>query len=100
MPDADRLAEILGDWYERRDRGEAVDPQDVIDAHPDLADALRARFAALHLVDLALDGALPSGPERPEAIGPYRVLAELGAGGMGRVFLAAAGERTPSYSSA
>jgi hypothetical protein len=88
MDSKERLADILGEWYERRDRGEAIDPEDVIEAHPDLAEGLRARFAALDFVDMALAESLPRTREGPQAIGPYRIVGELGSGGMGRVYLA------------
>src|SRR2546428_199871 len=59
MSDDDRIAEILCDWLERKDRGEAVDPAEIVRRHPDVADSLSARFAALDAVDrtLARDGA-------------------------------------------
>ena len=57
MGDDSRIDEILGEWRERCDRGEAVDPEDVVREHPDLAEPLRARFRALSL----LEGAWPAG---------------------------------------
>ena len=86
MNDSDRLDEILGDWQERRDQGDLVDPEEVIQAHPDLADELRARFAALHIVEQAYAEAAADAGEAPQQIGEYRIVRELGRGGMGVVY--------------
>ena len=45
MSDADRIGEIIADFYERQGVGETVAPKDVIASHPDLSDELRKRFA-------------------------------------------------------
>ena len=50
----ERIAEILGAWLEAQDRGEERAPEEVIREHPDLADELRARFAAMGALVLAL----------------------------------------------
>ena len=44
-------AEIMGYYRERLDRGEAVDPEDIVREYPDLADTLRRRFTALQLLE-------------------------------------------------
>ena len=69
MGDEDRLAEILFDWRERQDRGEYVDPEDVVRAHPDLAEKLRARFVALAAVEDALGESVALRPDDPGRIG-------------------------------
>ena len=51
----DRIASILREWIEARDRGEEVDPEEVIAAHPELADELRERFETLSLLDAAAE---------------------------------------------
>jgi tetratricopeptide (TPR) repeat protein len=82
----DRIDEILGRWQESRERGQALDPDDVIAAHPKLAEQLRARFAALPLVDLALarSAHLPEGA--PHQIGDFKIVREIDRGGMGVVY--------------
>jgi tetratricopeptide (TPR) repeat protein len=82
----DPLEEILGEWQEARERGEPVHPDEVIARHPEHADQLRARFAAMPLVDLALAAGarLPEGT--PQEIGDFRILREIDRGGMGVVY--------------
>src|SRR5262245_63632106 len=39
------LEEVLGEYMQCLDRGEAVDREQLLDRHPELADALRSYFA-------------------------------------------------------
>ncbi len=94
MSTEERAAEIVGLCRERMDRGEPFEPDEVVRAHPDLAAALRRRFAALRNLDRAY-AREESGPPAPAAnaldgrlVGPYRLASQLGSGGMGTVYLA------------
>ncbi len=87
MPeDSELVEEILADWRERRDRGDHQDPEDVIRAHPDLEEGLRARFRALDVLELTLAYGPDAARTLPRRIGEYRILRELGRGGMGDVY--------------
>jgi serine/threonine protein kinase len=86
----DRLAEILEDWRRRRDEGEWRDPEEVVLEHPELAEELRARFAAMALVDRVFAESAGA-PEVPDSIGDYRIVREIGRGGMGVVYEAEQG---------
>jgi serine/threonine protein kinase/tetratricopeptide (TPR) repeat protein len=90
VTDADRVAEILADWRDRRDRGEAPSPEEIVAAHPDLSDALREQFATQTLLD-AVPGRVAR-ESMPATLGEFRVLREIGRGGMGVVYEA---EQTP-----
>ncbi|MBL8861701.1 MAG: protein kinase [Planctomycetes bacterium] len=72
-------------FLELRRRGERVDPREFLarNAHvgPDLASALEALIA----LESAASAPAPVGHDLPERVGPYRVLRELGRGGMGLV---------------
>jgi tetratricopeptide (TPR) repeat protein/RIO-like serine/threonine protein kinase len=78
----ERIAEILGVWQERRERGESIEPAALIAAHPDLADDLSERLAALGYLDLALANA----SDVPSRIGDFRIVREISRGGMGVVY--------------
>jgi serine/threonine protein kinase/tetratricopeptide (TPR) repeat protein len=84
--------EILGRCRERIERGEAVDPEEVVRAHPEIAAELRSRFAALALLDATFTRATASPRAAPplagRRLGRYRLDSPLGAGGMGVVWLA------------
>ncbi|MBL8857986.1 MAG: protein kinase [Planctomycetes bacterium] len=69
-------------FVELRRRGEAIDPASFAARHPHLHDELEHALDAY----LRLDGALSLGRALPaEAIGPFRVVREIGRGGMGIV---------------
>jgi hypothetical protein len=72
----ERIAAILGEWQDGRDRGEPVTPEEVMAAHPDLADELRSQFAFLGAIEGAPGDALP--PGAPREIGDFRIVREIG----------------------
>ncbi len=97
------LDAVLAEYLERIDAGEAVDRERFLAEHADLADELRAYWAAsdsLGAMAGATGGARVSTPVGPpdavpdpaalarRSVGDYELLAELGRGGMGVVWRA------------
>ncbi|MFG0320534.1 MAG: serine/threonine-protein kinase, partial [Planctomycetota bacterium JB042] len=83
---SDEAEEILVRWFDARAEGSDQSFDDLLRAHPDRADELRARVSALE--DLL--GELPDARDAalPERLGPFRLGARLGGGGMGVVVAA------------
>ncbi len=79
----DEIAKALWEWQERRDRGEPVTPDDVVAANPDLAPELESQFAFLGALESASE---PLPPGAPREIGDFRIVREIGRGGMGVVY--------------
>ena len=85
--------EILGEEFlAQRRRGESVDIHHYVRMHPQHADEIRALFPAmLAMEDLKLQRKSADRPirlrvDRLEALGDYRILREIGHGGMGIVY--------------
>ena len=95
--DARNPVELLAeDFLDRKRRGEKPTLREYVERHPELAGEIRDLFPALLMMEdlgessdgttgsLAADG-VAVGP-RLERLGDYRILREIGRGGMGVVY--------------
>lgn len=81
------LEQLIFECLERMETEGPTALESLCAAHPEHAEALRARMQALHaagLIETTPDGA----PPFPERLGDFRLLQHLGGGGMGVVYLA------------
>ncbi len=92
----DLFGELAHEFAERVRRGERPTPAEYADRHPDLADQIRELFPALmEMEDFGSGMAPATGPflnragrevTVPRVLGDYRVVREIGRGGMGVVY--------------
>ncbi|MHC4339432.1 MAG: serine/threonine-protein kinase [Planctomycetota bacterium] len=83
MRDDERIADILGQWRQRREAGEASASEQLLREYPEYAEQLAEHIAAERLLDEELPGVAEGTPSR---IGDFSILRELGRGGMGVVY--------------
>lgn len=90
--DADPLVGLAEEFADRYRRGERPALSEYTDRHPDLADRIRKLFPAMVMIEkfgsvVGPDGGPPGGGGAPpRQLGEYRILREVGRGGMGVVY--------------
>jgi hypothetical protein len=94
-PSSDReraIADALANYIDRASREESCDIDSFCREHASIADELRSLLQSLNAMDetfAPMSVANTNVPDAlPESLSGHRILGEIGAGGMGRVFLA------------
>ena len=85
-PPANRIDELLETCILALERGEQETVEKLLAEHPNAAPELRRRLD--RLAALGVLAAPSSGPDIPERLGEFRLLRQIGRGGMGVVYLA------------
>ena len=80
------LEEVLEQYMEELAEGREPDQQAYLRAYPALADALRGVFKTLDFVEATSKSLNASSLERGQQLGEFRVVREVGRGGMGVVY--------------
>jgi WD40 repeat protein/serine/threonine protein kinase len=81
----DPVEELAEEFLARHRRGERPSPAEYIRRHPELADAIREVFPVLLLMEGAGTAEETVAPV-PDRLGDYRIVREIGRGGMGVVY--------------
>jgi len=91
--DRDPLEILAEEFMERQRRGESPSVEEYASSHPDLAEGIRELFPAVAAMERlkargerSSDGLASLGPIKLERLGDFRIIREVGRGGMGIVF--------------
>lgn len=80
------LEAVVDRYLDERARGREPDQQVYLDAHPDLADALHSVFRTLDFIEATGRSLNAAELHRDQRLGDFRILREVGRGGMGVVY--------------
>ena len=91
--DRDPLEILAEEFMERQRQGESPSVEEYASSHPDLAEGIRELFPAIAAMERlkarserSSDGLASLGPIKLERLGDFRIIQEIGRGGMGIVF--------------
>jgi serine/threonine protein kinase len=83
------VGRVADEFLQRQQRGERPDVQEYLDRYPEAAELLRKVLASLQVLELSAAEAgagAAAGDEAPQALGDFRIVREVGRGGMGVVY--------------
>jgi tetratricopeptide (TPR) repeat protein len=80
------VGQVADEFTERLNRGERPDPEEYAQRHPQLAVLLREVLPALQVFGAPADPALPPAADPAGTLGDFRLLRQVGRGGMGVVY--------------
>src|SRR2546421_5369273 len=85
------VGRVADEFLRRQEAGERPDVEEYVARYPQAADVLRNVLASLRLLDASLPGVAESGASGPGEsaagiLGDFRILREVGRGGMGVVY--------------
>src|SRR5262249_11835489 len=85
VTDRHPIDELVEDFLARRGRGESPTMQEYVERYPEYASEIRELFPAMFVMEgVRRRVTIESG--RPERLGDFRIVRELGRGGMGVVY--------------
>ena len=82
----DRLEAVIERYLEELAKGQTPDQESYLRDHPDLADTLRGVFKTLDFVEMTGRSLNASCLGRDQLLGDFRIVREVGRGGMGIVY--------------
>jgi serine/threonine protein kinase/Flp pilus assembly protein TadD len=80
------VGRVADEFLGRRERGEDPSVEEYAARYPHAAELIRRTLAALNLAGGSLGGSTAADESVPEAIGDFRIVREVGRGGMGIVY--------------
>jgi len=93
LEERDPIEVLASEFIERQRKGEHPDLSEYVAKHPELADEIRELFPTITSMERlkirreqTTDGCASLGPVKLERLGDFRIIREIGRGGMGVVF--------------
>lgn len=81
---ADLVARVVEEYFERLRRGEHPQLEEFVEQYPEISDLLRTVIPGLQAAEQSPDSKISE--EQPKQLGDFRILRQIGRGGMGIVY--------------